>query len=278
MYIRGFFFSGFIFQVVPMLSPTERFSSRVDYYVRSRPKYPAALLRFFQTELDLKPADAIADIGSGTGFLTELFLRNGNPCFAVEPNEPMRAAAEASLGQYPNFHSVNATAESTTLTGASVRFITAGQAFHWFDVEKSASEFHRILKPGGVVALIWNERVNDYSPFMAGYARLLQQYQHQAPMSDGLPEIQQFFGPGGYQFRKFENPQPLDRDGLIDRITSSSYMPLPSHAGYDGLVEAARKLFKAHQVNQTVTIMHETQVFYGNPSGMGVPPMRSPDF
>ncbi len=271
MYIRGFFSSGFIFKGVSMLSPIERFTSRVDFYVRSRPKYPAALLRFFQTELDLKPADAIADIGSGTGFLTELFLRNGNPCFAVEPNEPMRAAAEASLGQYPNFHSVNATAESTTLADASVRFITAGQAFHWFDVEKSASEFRRILKPGGIVALIWNERVNDHTPFMAGYARLLQQYQQQTPMADGLAEIQQFFGPGGYQFRKFDNPQPLDRDGLIDRITSSSYMPLPGDTGYAELVDAARKLFDVYRVNQTVTIMHETQVFYGS---LGVPPTR----
>jgi ubiquinone/menaquinone biosynthesis C-methylase UbiE len=149
-----------------MISSTQRFSSRVEYYVKARPKYPNAMLRFFQSNLGLSPIHSIADIGSGTGFLTELFVRNGNPTYAVEPNTPMRQAAEAYLREWSNFHSVDGTAEATTLAESSVDFVTAAQAFHWFNPELSAKEFQRILKPGGVVALIWNERLTDASPFM----------------------------------------------------------------------------------------------------------------
>ena len=124
-----------------MIPTTQRFSERVDYYVRSRPKYPASLMRFFLNDLELSPADTVADIGSGTGFLTELFVRNGNPTFAVEPNTPMRKAAEASLGEWSNFHSIDATAEKTTLKDASIQFITAAQSFHWFNPELTAIEF-----------------------------------------------------------------------------------------------------------------------------------------
>src|SRR3984885_10896171 len=89
-----------------MTDSKKRFSDRVEYYVRSRPKYPAALLQFFQTELGLTAANTVVDIGSGTGFLTELFVRNGNLTFAVEPNAEMRLAADAYLGDQPNFRSV----------------------------------------------------------------------------------------------------------------------------------------------------------------------------
>jgi len=253
-----------------MHSPTQRFSDRVDFYVRSRPKYPAALLRFFQSDLGLSPLDAVADIGSGTGFLTEMFVRNGNPTFAVEPNEPMRKAAETHLGDWSNFHSINGTAEATTLGDASVRLVTAAQAFHWFDAGRAASEFRRILQPGGITAIIWNERLNDNSPFMAAYEQLIRRYRREdEPVRSGMfreggtPVIQQFFGPAGYQQCTFENPQMLDAAGLLDRITSSSYMPLPSDPAYAELVRSATELFDKHQQNHTVRIMHETRVYYG---------------
>ncbi len=118
--------------------PTQRFSSRADYYAKSRPRYPRTLLDFCRTNLGLKPENPIADIGSGTGILTELFLQNANPIFAVEPNEPMRRQAEKSLAQFNNFHSIPATAEAITLPAQSVDFILAGQAFHWFDRPRAA--------------------------------------------------------------------------------------------------------------------------------------------
>jgi SAM-dependent methyltransferase len=254
-----------------MLSSTQRFSSRVDYYLRARPKYPAALLRFFQSELGLSPANVVADIGSGTGFLTELFVRNGNPTFAVEPNGPMRAAAEASLKDWPNFHSVDGTAKATTLADGSVDFITAGQAFHWFDVDLAAKEFRRILKPNGVVALIWNERLSDASAFMSEYDKLIATFRKDGESSraklqddNGEQYIRQFFGSSGFRVANFENPQMLDRQGLVDRIISSSYMPLPGEERHDELLKSTHALFDAHQQNHSVGVLHETRVYYGS--------------
>jgi SAM-dependent methyltransferase len=253
-----------------MSDATKRFSNRVEFYVRSRPKYPPALLHFFQTELGLTTKSVVADIGSGTGFLTELFVRNGNPVFAVEPNDEMRAAGEEHLRQSPNFHSVNGTAEATTLDDASVNFITAGQAFHWFDRDAARKEFKRILLPNGIVAIVSNERRVEGSPFNAGYQQIVDQH-HTDPtavrsrirMSKESAVLTTFFGPDGFKMRVFDNPQVLDRKGLIDRLASASYMPLPPDPKHAQLLEAANKLFDAHQQNGKVLIAHDTHVYFG---------------
>ena len=123
--------------------PTKRFSDRVENYVKYRPGYPPALLDCLRQVCGLTPAAVIADVGSGTGILSELFLKNGTPVFAVEPNDDMRQAAELRLGHYPNFASVAGTAETTMLSDRSVDLVTAGQAFHWFDVSQAKAEFAR---------------------------------------------------------------------------------------------------------------------------------------
>src|SRR5215813_11661600 len=158
------------------LEPTERFSTRVDNYVRYRPGYPAEIIDLLTASCGLTPQSLIADIGSGTGKSAEIFLANGNVVFGIEPNEGMRTAAETILGKNPNFRSVNATAEATTLPESSVDLITAGQAFHWFDLEKTKPEWVRILKPGGWAVVIWNERRLDTTPFLRDYEALLLKY------------------------------------------------------------------------------------------------------
>ena len=137
-----------------MLDPTKRFSNRVDNYLKYRPRYPAEIIPLVKRECGLTPDSIIADVGSGTGFLTELFLRHGNRVFGVEPNAEMRAAGEQLLATYPNFTSIDGTAESTTLADASVDFVTAGQAFHWFDRAPAGCEFLRVLKENGWVVII----------------------------------------------------------------------------------------------------------------------------
>ena len=156
--------------------PTRRFSSRVDNYIKYRPGYPSAVIDTLASECGLTEQLIVADVGSGTGILSELFLKHGNPVFGVEPNREMREAGERRLKQYPNFTSVNGTAEATTLPDRSMDFITAGQAFHWFDRIQTRKEFTRILKGGGWVALIWNDRHIDTSPFLCAYEELLHRY------------------------------------------------------------------------------------------------------
>jgi SAM-dependent methyltransferase len=149
-----------------MLSPTQRFSSRVDNYVRYRPSYPREVAEMLRTECGLTSDSVVADIGSGTGKLTELLLPHAKRVVAIEPNLEMREAGERLLQPHSNFVSVAGTAEVTTLPEHSVDLIVAGQAFHWFDRERTRAEFGRILKPGGWIALIWNGLQTRSTPFL----------------------------------------------------------------------------------------------------------------
>src|SRR5207253_7579620 len=129
----------------------QRFSNRVADYVRCRPGYPLALIGLLRAECGLRPDHVIADVGSGTGLLSRLFLDNGNRVFGVEPNEEMRQAGEEQLAAYDKFSSVSGSSEATALPQASMDFITAAQAFHWFEPVTTRREFLRILKPQGWV-------------------------------------------------------------------------------------------------------------------------------
>src|SRR5256885_16806379 len=153
----------------------QRFSNRVADYVRYRPGYPPAVLDLLRAECSLRPGHVIADIGSGTGLLSELFLKNGNRVYGVEPNEAMRQAGEEYLAAYDGFSSIEGSAESTTLDDASVDFVTAGQAFHWFQQEAARTEFRRILKPDGWIVVAWNDRQME-TPFASAYEDLLVKY------------------------------------------------------------------------------------------------------
>ena len=139
-----------------------RFTSRVDDYIKYRPKYPKEIITFLEMKGILTENTIIADIGSGTGFLSGIFLENGYMIYGVEPNKEMREAGEHYLQQYSNFHSIVGSAEETTLQDNSVDLITAGQAYHWFNPNLSKMEFKRILKDQNSTeyncVLIWNTR------------------------------------------------------------------------------------------------------------------------
>lgn len=249
------------------MDSTQRFSSRVDNYVKYRPSYPPAIIPFLAREYGLKPSDVIADAGSGTGLLTKLFLDNGNCVIGVEPNREMREAGEHFLAAYPNFISVDGTAEATTLEDASVNAVVAGQAFHWFDIEKAQHEFLRILQPAGWIALIWNARRVDGSPFQREYDQLLRNHSeeyartnHQDTVTDEA--IEAFYG-GRVNRMRFDNAQQFDFDGLLGRLMSSSYAPEAGHPKHAPLVNALRDLFARHQRAGMVTFEYDTEVYFG---------------
>jgi SAM-dependent methyltransferase len=250
-----------------MINPTLRFSGRVENYVKYRPGYPTSIVETFTKDCGLTPNSMVADIGSGTGILSELFLKNGNRVFGVEPNREMREAGEQLLGKYHGFTSVNGTAEATTLADFSVDFTTAGQAFHWFDRERVRKEFARILKPNGWVALIWNERLTDTSPFLRAYEDLLRQYGTDYATVDhrnvDTDAITAFFAPETFTLRKFENRQVFDSDGLKGRLLSSSYTPEPGHPNYQPMLDALRALFDKHQIGGNVSFDYITLLYFG---------------
>ena len=250
-----------------MTNPTLRFSSRVENYVKYRPGYPTGVVDTLTKECGLNPNSVVADIGSGTGILSELFLKNGNRVFGIEPNRAMREAGEQLLGKYSDFTSVDGTAEATGLADCSVDFVTAGQAFHWFDRKRARKEFARILNPGGWVALIWNERLTDTSPFLRAFEDLLQRYGTDYAAVDhrnvDTDAITAFFAPQPFTLRKFENRQVFDYDGLKGRLLSSSYTPEPGHPNHPPMLEALRALFDKHQSNGKVSFDYVTLLYFG---------------
>ncbi|MBV9866115.1 MAG: class I SAM-dependent methyltransferase [Abitibacteriaceae bacterium] len=250
--------------------PTRRFSNRVEYYILYRPKYPAAVLQLFQAELGLLPTHTIADIGSGTGFSAELFLQNGNTVFGVEPNREMREAAESLLKDYPNFKSIEGTAEATTLGAHSIDFIIVGQAFHWFNPVQAKVEFKRILKLGGTVALIWNQRLTDTTPFARAYEELLLNYgtdyqdvSHKTVTATDVSVLQEFFAPQGFTVKSFANAQVFDFLSLKGRLLSSSYAPLQGHPNFEPTLAELQRIFDEFQADGHVQFDYQTMVYYG---------------
>jgi SAM-dependent methyltransferase len=248
-----------------MLSSTERFSTRVEDYIKYRPSYPATLLELLCARCGLSATATVADVGSGTGILTELLLETGAQVFAVEPNNEMRAAAERLLGDYGRFRSVNGTAEATTLPDAGVDLITASQAFHWFDVPKARREFVRVLKPGGWVVLIWNERPPEAGAFHDEYDRLLRRhaadYERVTRMRADEGKIREFFGRRP-QSAVFANQQVFDFVGLQGRLMSSSYAPEPGHPEHEPMIAGLRELFERHNRGGKVVFPYRTLVYF----------------
>jgi len=250
------------------VDPKDRFSNRAEDYDAYRPKYQDALLAYLEHDLSLSPRSVIADIGSGTGILAELFLRNGNTVFGIEPNRDMRSVAEANLSQYPGFRSIEASAESTTLPTQSIDFITAAQSFHWFQPMETRTEFLRILKEDGWVVLVWNRR-KAHTPFLREYEELVawvaSQKKNRVKHED-IPEraIGEFLG--DYRVARLDNFQRLDLRGLTGRLLSASYSPLPGEPSHSELIRRATNLFNKHQDEGIVTLEYWTEVYAGQPS------------
>jgi SAM-dependent methyltransferase len=256
---------------MPHADATQRFSDRVEYYIKSRPHYPPALLEFMRDRLGFTREHVVADVGSGTGILSEMLLKHGNVVYAVEPNEPMRRAAEQMLSpRFPHFRSVAGTAEATTLERGSVNLVTAGQAFHWFDPERARAEFQRILRPVGWVVLVWNDRRLDRPAFAAGYEQLVRRYNtdfdkinHRNVSKDESEALLRFFNGAKYENVNFDNPQAHDWEGVRARVLSSSYMPLANDPRYDAMLKELRDVFDGHQRDGRVTLEYDTRVYYG---------------
>jgi SAM-dependent methyltransferase len=251
---------------MPTIDPTQRFSSRVDNYIRYRPGYPPEVLEFLKTECGLAGDTVVADIASGTGIWTRWLLANGNPVFGVEPNQEMRQAGEKYLQDFPRFTSVAGTAEATTLADHSVGMLTAAQAAHWFDRVRARREFVRILEPGGWTVLLWNERLTDSTPFLRAYEQLLLDYgtdYKEVRHERTTAEIRDFFAPSACRERIFKARQGFDYEGLQGRLLSSSYTPQAGHPKYAPMLKELRRIFDEYAVNGQVDLAYDTRVFYG---------------
>jgi ubiquinone/menaquinone biosynthesis C-methylase UbiE len=253
-------------EAIEEIKTARRFDDRVEDYVAYRPSYPAGVVEFLRDELGATRGAMVADVGAGTGILSGLLLKEGCVVVGVEPNDKMRNAAEALLGQHQNFWCVKGTAEATTIESASIDLVTAAQAFHWFDAERSRAEFHRILKPTGQVALLWNMRRLDSTPFLRDYERLLREFgtDYAQVNCEQVSEerIARFFD-GEFGVRSFDNFQSVDFESLRGRLLSASYVPLAGHPNFEPMLARLRQLFDAHQQDGRVVIEYDAKVYYG---------------
>lgn len=248
------------------LDPTQRFSDRVENYIRYRPRYPETLLPLLVRELNLAPEHVIADIGCGPGQSSEPFLRNGNKVYGIEPNDAMREAGQRLLAEFPKFRALKGTAEATTLPEQWIDLITAMQAFHWFDREKAKLEFRRILKQTGHVVLIWNSRKKGATPFLDAYEQLLQQFatDYSLVRHENVDEgaLRTFLGPS-FTHHRLPNKQIFDYPSLEGRLLSSSYVPREDHPNYQPMLRELKRIFDRFNENVTVPFDYDCDVYWG---------------
>jgi Methyltransferase domain len=246
------------------MDSTQRFSDRVENYAKFRPNYPDALIRFV---LERLPGPAvIADIGSGTGILSDQLLGAGYTVLGVEPNEPMRLEAERRLGTWPRFRSVAGRAEATMLAAGSAQAITCAQSFHWFDRARCRTEFHRILQLPGLVLLIWNERASG--DLMEEYDQILQEsaadYHSVSQRNITDVDVADFFAPYPVERFHFPHAQCLDRESFLGRVLSSSYVPNAGQPGHEIVIEKMEAFFDRYAPSGKIDFPYETRVYAGH--------------
>lgn len=245
----------------------ERFSNRVDMYVKYRPSYPEAAIDYLYDTVGFTSDCTVADVGAGTGIFSKLLLARGTRVIAVEPNESMRGAAETDLAGEQNFRAVEGAAESTGLPDHSVDFLVCAQSFHWFHHAETQAEFRRILKPGGKAVLIWNTRLLEGTPFLVQYEQLLRtfgtDYEKTNHKNISRETLTSFFKNGGIHESRFLNRYTYNLEQLSGRMLSSSYIPVPGDPAYEPMMEQLRTVFERTNQDGNVFFDYETEVYWG---------------
>ncbi|HEY0946155.1 MAG TPA: class I SAM-dependent methyltransferase [Opitutaceae bacterium] len=250
-----------------MSDVTQRFTDRVGNYVRYRPGYPPALIEALRERAGLTSTSVVADVGAGTGIFTALLLPVCGHVYAVEPNDAMRAEAETRFRGEPKFESLAAPAEAIPLPDSSVDLVTAAQAFHWFDPPRARREFVRLLRPGGGIGLVWNERESDTTPFLRDYEGVLQRhgtdYAYVSHRHLDEARIAAFFAPMPVEIVAVPNEQRFDLEGLIGRALSSSYAPNLGHPDHAAFVKDLGRIFERHATDGRVAFRYQARLYFG---------------
>ena len=242
---------------VNMSSNTQRFTGRAQDYDRYRMRYPTdAVLAYLRNTCGLSSQHFIADVGAGTGMLSEIFLANGNAVVAIEPNAEMRAVCMKLQEHWPDLTVTDAIAEATTLADHSVDIVAAGRAFHWFNLDLAIPEFRRILKPDGWVALLSAGRSHDANDQARAFEQLLQDYgtdytyirsgyRVHERLEEIFSELHQV---------TFAGTQQLDWSSYLGQALSLSITPRPLDPSYPAFEEALRNQFNRYAIEEQITV------------------------
>lgn len=243
---------------------TARFSDRVQNYTRYRPSYPISAIDWLIREYHLNAASGVADIGSGTGIFSDLLMSAGLSVTSIEPNDEMRMESDRLHSHNPLYTSLSGTAEATMLETDSVDIIVAAQSFHWFDSTPTKREFRRILKPNGVLALVWNKR-DQSTDFQSEYESVLgtlPEYRKVKHTRLNVDDIKKFFS-DDMQFSVFENGQDFNKAGFRGRVFSSSYTPSPGDVAYPEFSRTIDHLFDQYSREGMLSFSYRTEVYSG---------------
>ena len=239
------------------IANADRFTGRSTDYDRYRMRYPAEeVLAILQDWCGLKPAQVVADVGAGTGMLSEVFLENGNRVIAIEPNAEMRSACEVLQARYPGLTVHNAAAEDTGLPARSVDMVSVGRAFHWFDQPRALEEFRRILRPGGWIVLVAAGRRKEDTAQAAAYEQLLTDYGTDYSYIRGGYRIHErmdeLFAGGEFRQTQLHGEQLLTLDEVIGQTLSLSVAPLPGDPRHPAMLQALRDFYARFAVDGAV--------------------------
>jgi SAM-dependent methyltransferase len=244
------------------LNPLNRFSDRAEDYVKHRPSYPDAAIDIILEGLSSASQIKAADIGAGTGISSRLLAERGVNVIAVEPNIAMREAA----ANHPLVEWRDGTAEATKIPDKSVDLVTCFQAFHWFNPEPSLWEFHRILKPSGRLAVVWNNRDKD-DELTAEYSRIVRAASNNHPAESRMQSVEPLLVTSHFiNIREytFTYRHELDLAGLIGRAMSSSYVPHEG-AAYNQVITDLQDLYQQLRNQQGfVYMVYRTSVYLGD--------------
>ena len=191
------------------------FESVAAEYERHRPDYPAEAVRWAADQIGLEDGARILDVGAGTGKLTRGLVALGFDVVALEPGAPMLRQLRAVV---PEAETHEGSAESIPLPGASVDAAFAGQAFHWFDREHAVPELHRVIRPGGGLALLWNWW-DERDPLQQELGPLVGYGGHAPYRDDELP-AEPWFGELGRVV--VEGVQESSPDSLVAYLATTS--------------------------------------------------------
>lgn len=248
---------------------TEKFSGHAKIYDKFRPNYPIEMYDYLEQNFKLNSKSTIADIGAGTGIVTEELTKRFNTVYAVEPNSDMRNVLKGRFDGDSHVEIINAAAENTPLKSHSVDFIIVAQAFHWFDREKFKKECARILKPNGQTMLVWNSRdtknkmiqnlevvCQNYCPTFKGFSGGMNFSEESIP-----EDIKEFFAPKEAKVKQFSNDLIQGKDEFIGRQLSSSYAPLKGQENYNGFIKELSNIFETNQIENKIIMPQYTSCY-----------------
>ncbi len=233
------------------------FGEEAEHYDAYRPDYAPDAVEWVLGGAD-RPVHDVADVGAGTGKLTRALAARGLSVTAIEPDAEMLARLLATA---PGVHGESATAEHLPLDDASVDALFVGQAWHWFDAAAVAGEFRRVLRPGGVVGIMWNDRDDEAAPWMAGLRALLEDHFVAGYSSeDSARALDEVFP--GVEAGLFPHSVTLEPDAVVGLVTTYSYVRLRDDR--DEVVRAVRELLPEPVVvdgRASVELPHRTVAY-----------------